>query len=986
MRDQLDTRARVMMMLLATCTSWSLGCETQKQPADSWQSPDAETAISFASPDAVGSMQPEIAPRAPDIGAGTQDDVASTDASRTSAKDLGPGAVGVPLQCVSNADCNEIIAKVSPCGVALCSDGKCIAKAGAKKPGCCLGNDDCATGDPCEVGVCSKLGGSCTYFAACPACTDSIQCDDGILCTVDTCTGLACEHTAKPGCCDTDSDCSDGDACTNDLCAGNACVHVIAQAPDDALCCVAGELLGVDFEDGTTCDFAAAGGSGSVGWTASTIKPFAGAWSLYFGDPNKKHYALGKVASGTATTPPIALPGGVVTRLSFQLRLDIDTYAKVDVFDVQVLDQAGKKLETVWTKAEFGISEFGKWRPVAVNLSAHAGTSVRLRFSFDTKSAVEKKGEGVFIDDLHLVTLCGGAGCAVEGAECGEGGFGFAELCKGALCVQMPKTCSKDADCEDGIACTSDACSDAGQCRNEKTAGCCTVDVDCDDGKGCSIDACVMGTCLNTPQGADCCVLDAGCDDGSLCTNDTCGETGACQHEVKAGCCDNDAACGDTNACTIDACGSDHACTHEKIPHCCGIDSDCADGAECTADACVGGWCKQAPAAKPECCDGPTLAAWDFEGESAGLDVASASTSVLWATSDTRAHGGGTSLAFTNPVNGSYELPGKAVSGSVTTPKFNIPVDSGAALSFWVWADIEAMPEFDKLTLASLSEGEPPVTVWTKNAIPSNHYKTWHRVDVDLSSWAGKEVALRIAFDSVDSASNEGEGVFIDDLILRTGCLVPTGCSSATACDDGDPCTLDLCAQALCAHSPIAGCCSSAACCTPQVVSSEGFAGALPPQWQTFSESAVVGWNVVPWSSAPSTPMALYMGNAIEHNCADPAGGFVATVTSAQMSLDADKLTVLSFALYADIESTTETDLFDVVVVLPNGDHVAVFTKASLPVGFAKQLLPIEIPLSAWKGQAIRVAFVFESKDGNGKASEGIYIDDVTLTRTCSAP
>jgi MYXO-CTERM domain-containing protein len=57
------------------------------------------------------------------------------------------------------------------------------------------------------------------------------------------------------------------------------------------------------------------------------------------------------------------------------------------------------------------------------------------------------------------------------------------------------------ADCNDGIACTTDACGADGNCSNTASAGCCASAADCDDGDPCTTDACdaPRGQCSSTP-------------------------------------------------------------------------------------------------------------------------------------------------------------------------------------------------------------------------------------------------------------------------------------------------------------------------------------------------------------------------------------------------------------------------------------------------------------------------------------------------------
>lgn len=81
--------------------------------------------------------------------------------------------------------------------------------------------------------------------------------------------------------------------------------------------------------------------------------------------------------------------------------------------------------------------------------------------------------------------------------------------------VRINPPCVIDADCDDGDACTTDACN-GGVCA--------AVDQSCDDGDACTIDGCADGTCMHA-------ALD--CDDADQCTADTC-VSGVCEHTASA--------------------------------------------------------------------------------------------------------------------------------------------------------------------------------------------------------------------------------------------------------------------------------------------------------------------------------------------------------------------------------------------------------------------------------------------------------------------
>jgi len=97
--------------------------------------------------------------------------------------------------------------------------------------------------------------------------------------------------------------------------------------------------------------------------------------------------------------------------------------------------------------------------------------------------------------------------------------------------------CTTDAQCDDGDACTEDAC-DRGACTHSPVV--------CDDGDACTEDACDRGVCTHSPvvcdndnvcEGAESCDPSAGCragtplvcDDSDPCTVDTCDPASGCR-------------------------------------------------------------------------------------------------------------------------------------------------------------------------------------------------------------------------------------------------------------------------------------------------------------------------------------------------------------------------------------------------------------------------------------------------------------------------
>ena len=177
------------------------------------------------------------------------------------AKCSGGGACGVP-RCAVDSGC------VVEADVTKCADGvACTVEACDLEKGCSVVADDklCDDGVACTKDTCNEAAG-CVHNA------DSAACNDGSSCTVDSCAGakgcvfaaddkLACSDgdvctggdSCKNGACATSSkqDCDDGRLCTTDTCgAASGCSHLPNQAT-----CTDGDLC----TDGDTCKDGACG-------------------------------------------------------------------------------------------------------------------------------------------------------------------------------------------------------------------------------------------------------------------------------------------------------------------------------------------------------------------------------------------------------------------------------------------------------------------------------------------------------------------------------------------------------------------------------------------------------------------------------------------------------------------------------------------------------------------------------------------------------
>jgi Dictyostelium (slime mold) repeat len=164
--------------------------------------------------------------------------------------------------------------------------------------------------------------------------------------------------------------------------------------------------------------------------------------------------------------------------------------------------------------------------------------------------------------------------CASD-SECDDG-----VACNGfEMCVIGKCQFGVPVVCDDGLACTVDACGEpSGLCTNTPN------NETCDDGFACTTDTCLLGVgCDNDP-------IDSKCDDGNECTTDTC--------DVAVGCLNDGTfvttACNDGDTCT-----TGDVCQGDQVGTCAGTDTsatDCDDGIECTSDTCdPAGGCANSP-------------------------------------------------------------------------------------------------------------------------------------------------------------------------------------------------------------------------------------------------------------------------------------------------------------------------------------------------------------------------------------------------------
>ncbi len=476
----------------------------------------------------------------------------------------GTGSAHAIPVCGSDADCDDGIAcTVDTCagGVcnhdpdhALCDDGNdctfevCIPSWGGcttfELSGACEDGDPCTLGDQCVSGLCQPgaplncddgndctadacTAGNCTYTPL-----DGASCDDGNLCTQGTCQGGTCLVTGV--------DCDDGDPCTVDGCDPQAgCTHEMVDCNDGDVCngdewCQSGPMVGRVVIN-------------EIMQNPSSVPDSQGEWFELFNGTDQPVDIDGWTIRDDDTDlhvidngGPLVIPPGGYIVLGNNGDANTNGGILVDyVYDHFVLANGADEVVLVDTAGNI------------VDYVAYDGGPA---FPDPNGASMELIHPGL---DNALGSSWAVSTNFVAGHDGGTPGFENSQDTPVAVC--MPGT---PLDCDDGVACTVDACDPATGCTNTPD------DAACDDGVGCTVDTCdATADCQFTPD-------DAACDDGVGCTGDTCDATADCQHTA------DDAACDDGVGCTVDTCDATADCQHAAD------DAACDDGVGCTVDTC----------------------------------------------------------------------------------------------------------------------------------------------------------------------------------------------------------------------------------------------------------------------------------------------------------------------------------------------------------------------------------------------------------------
>ncbi len=521
-------------------------------------------------------------------------------------------------------------------GVQLsCDDGSgCTVDSCDKDEGCVHLPQ---TGTPCDDGNACTVGDACISSGLCASGQPKV-CDDANPCTVDLCDPLqGCVTKAVVG-----SKCDDGNACTvNEKCEKGACTGSPRDCDDGLVCskdtcdadagCLYAVTAGSKCDDGNACT------AGDTCAKAGACVPGPG---LSCDDSNGCTTDACDPASGCTHK---ALDGIGCS--------DGDECTQADKCVQGQCKGSGKSCDDGLPCTTDGCDAAGGCTHEVQQGATCSDNNACTSGDACLASGYCKPGAPVDCDDGNACTLdvCGAkSGCGHEtltGSACDDGdACTEGETCTGkALCV------GPNVDCDDGLPCTTDTCDKLAGCKHAAKAGtpcddgnaCTVVDSclasgvckpgaskDCADGNPCTADGCsadqgcthtiLAGSLCNDGNactsgeacnGSGACVgSPTDCDDSQSCTKDSCDKNAGCLHLPlaatpcndgnactagdscsKAGTCapGDGVNCDDGKPCTIDGCDAKSGCTHKNVD---GI--ACDDGDACTkGDVCKSGGC-----------------------------------------------------------------------------------------------------------------------------------------------------------------------------------------------------------------------------------------------------------------------------------------------------------------------------------------------------------------------------------------------------------
>ena len=479
------------------------------------------------------------------------------------------------------------------CTIDTCIDNTCTH---ISRPDCCNLAEDCVLPSPCHESHC--VANECQYTVVpAPACCEgNLECDDTVACTLDRCVSNVCKHGPDPSlvgtqCCSQSSDCPGfSNGCVVVECDGETSTCLPPQLVAAPGCCTQNTYpaLAADGE----CD----DGDPS---TIDTCKDYQ---CLSFDDPGYCDAQPGEVGINNChldANPCTNDECDVATNTCLFNPLPDCCIGHADCFDGNPCTADACELKT--GKCSF------PWVAGCCFKSQEAEhcddgniCTTDTCGSLQTLSGTPGESWG------RCRSVKDDPSCCITDIECSDGDACSVDTCDQALnlcaheavvlepgdvcCDPLNPDVSIEEQCADQNLCTTAVCvenlcefdpvppNQLGDCCDLNAPGAGTEAEQCDDGSACTIDACVFARCRHiVTSGMDCCASDSDCEDGDACTTDTCVSAGGAKI-----CANSPVICDDGLYCNgVEACESGSGCG--TVP---GSVPVVDDGVACTVDLC----------------------------------------------------------------------------------------------------------------------------------------------------------------------------------------------------------------------------------------------------------------------------------------------------------------------------------------------------------------------------------------------------------------
>ncbi len=408
---------------------------------------------------------------------------------------------------------------------------------------------------------------------------------------------------------------------------------------------------------------------------------------------------------------------------------------------------------------------------------------------------------------------------------------------------------------------------------------------------------------------------------------------------------------------------------------CCVFDGDCGDKDLCTGDICDDFQCSN-PAV------GGTYFQEFFETGAiatttnpldSGKWYLSTTGDGEWSVQSERANS--TPYAFYAGDAKEFDYDVGAFVASARTPKFSLPTDGAPLLKFDLYTDLHQNDCTNDVFKVGIATSSGAGTVdWLYQKCDST--ETFVPVSIDLAAYEGKSMLFLVFQFSANGEKNAAEGVYVDSIRVVKAEDPPSCCVTSGQCNDGDVCTIDWCTG-----TPLGGVCMDRHVTT----------------WlEDFDDGVAKGWYVTPTGNNnavtwqvdgyrhKSPSKSFYAGNTGSRSYIGYGAG-TTTATTPYFTIDSvSGLNVyLAYHRYLDLCSSSN-HCFRTKIQQKYGTAVVLDEVCGSVLGDIdmEKWVFKQFGLDAYQGKEVR--FLFElsfdlySLCNIGKF-EGAYIDDVRV-------